>query len=94
MSYDVGDKVKITGSFTNNGAASDPAAVIAWYTSPGGTVTTLTYGTDAGLTKVSTGVYSFYMAFNRSGRWYYRMDDNDQNVAAEGFLDVNTSRFK
>ena len=91
--YDIGDKPKITGTFTNAGSAADPAVVVAKYQDPAGTTTTLTYGTDAGLTKTSTGVYAFYISLNRSGRWYYRMTDNGVNVATEGYLVVRNSKF-
>lgn len=90
--YDIGDKVTITGTFTDaNDSAVDPAAVRGHYKKPGETTITYIYGTDAELTKDATGVYSFDISLDVAGTWYYRMDDNDANVATEGYFRVRES---
>jgi hypothetical protein len=91
--YDKGDTVTITGTFRQNGVLGDPAAVHAHYKDPSGNQEDLVYGVDAELTKSSTGIYTFDIALDEDGDWWYRMDDNDTNVGAEGRLNVRTSEF-
>lgn len=89
--YDVGDKPKITGTFKQDGVVGDPAAVVAKFKDPSGSTTTYTYGTDAELVRASAGVYYFYIDIDEAGFWYYRMSDNDENVATEGYFVVRQS---
>jgi hypothetical protein len=71
--YDVGDLIRCTGTFTNAaGTAIDPATVYFKYKDPGGTKTTLTYGVDAAVVKSSTGVYYVDVNVDEVGTWYYR----------------------
>ena len=71
--YDVGDLVRVTGTFTNSaGAAADPTAVLFKYKDPSGNKTTLTYGTDVSVVKSSTGVYYVDVNVDEIGYWYYR----------------------
>jgi hypothetical protein len=72
-SYDLGDVVRLTGTFTNSaGAAADPTTVTFSYTDPNGTTTTLVYLTDAALVKDSTGVYHVDIAASIEGIWRWR----------------------
>jgi hypothetical protein len=69
----VGDLVRVTVHFRNNeGVLTDPTLVIAEYETPAGVETTLTYGVDAGLVKVSTGVYYVDINITAAGQWDYR----------------------
>ena len=81
--YEVGDQPKITCTFTNSaGEVVDPTTVTAKYTGPSRVVTTLVYGTDAGLVKESTGVYSFYIPITVGGEYDYRVVGTGNNSAA------------
>jgi hypothetical protein len=94
-SYDVGDLVRVTATFTNAaGTVADPAAVTARYRSPSGTTTTLTYGVDAELVKESTGVYHVDISASESGTWSYRFASTGSGQAAneESFF-VERSEF-
>lgn len=91
--YDMGEKVKITGTFTLNGEPADPATVRIYYKDPSGTIVTKTYGVDPEIAKESSGVYSFSISLDEAGSWYYRMDDGGNNVAAEGQFQVRISNL-
>mgnify|MGYP003337657747 CR=1 FL=1 len=43
-SYDRGDLVRLTATFTVSGVATDPSGVVLYVRQPSGTLTTLTYG--------------------------------------------------
>ena len=73
MSYNVGDLIRTTGTFTNaDGTATDPTAVFAAYGDPSGNTTTLEYGVDVALVRDSTGNYHVDIDADEAGRWYYR----------------------
>lgn len=83
--HDLGDLVKVTGTFTdpdNSDAAIDPTVVKLSFRNPAGTVTTWTYG-GGEITKVSTGVYTANIDANAAGRWYYRWWSTGTGQAAE-----------
>lgn len=88
--YDIGDKVKITGYFTTGGVASDPVTVRVIVKNPAGVSTTYTYP-NAFITKEAVGRYSFQVLGNAAGNWYYRMDDGIANVATESFFRIRLS---
>lgn len=91
--YDKGDLVRATGTFTTSaGAATDPTAVFVKYTNPSGSITTLTYGTDAALVKDSTGVYHVDIDANAVGAWTYRFySTGTGQAAAEGDFFVKSA---
>lgn len=89
--YDIGDRVTITGTFTQNGAAVDPVTVRAKWRLDEGTVTTLTYPAD--ISKLDIGIYSLSILTTTAGTVYYRMDDNGANVATEGQFVVDASNL-
>lgn len=73
--YDVGDLVKVTGTFTdpdNSDAAIDPTAVYCTVTDPSGEETVYQYGVDSEVVKSSTGVYTMNVDVQSTGFWYYR----------------------
>ena len=82
----IGDLAKLTGTFTdpdNSDAAIDPTAVFVAFTTPTGVTTTYTYGTDAELTKASTGVYNANVDCTAAGRWLYRWYSTGTAQASE-----------
>lgn len=89
-SYDIGEKLKIVGTFKHEGDLADPVEVRGLYKNPAGILITLRYS-DGGIVKESQGVYSFEINMNLSGSWCYRMDDGGTNIAAEGHFRVKTS---
>jgi hypothetical protein len=70
--YDEGDLVRVTGTFTNAaGTAVDPAAVTAYCRNPSRVVTTFVYGTDVEVVRSATGVYYMDINANEPGLWRY-----------------------
>ena len=71
--YDVGDKVRLSGVFTDAvGAYHDPTAIYVKYADPGGTATTLQYGVDAAVICDSEGHYHVDVDIDEAGNWPYR----------------------
>lgn len=82
--YDLGDSIRITGTFTDAaGTATDPAVVTFTYTDPNGTSTTYTYGADAELVKSSTGVYYVDIVTSLEGAYYWRWVSTGAGAAAD-----------
>jgi len=91
--YDVGDVVRITGTFTNaSGTAIDPSTVTGKYKDPSGNITT-----DNAPTNSATGVYYFDVVVDESGKWYYEIrgfaSGPVANGAAQGYFNVRDSQF-
>lgn len=81
--YDVGDRVKIQGSFTDaNGTAADPTAVAVKVRDPSGNVSTYTYALSQ-VTKQETGVYYMYVTIDEAGEWWYRFEGTGAVIAAD-----------
>ena len=93
--YDVGDLIRCTGTFTDiTGTAIDPAVVIFQFKNPSGTITAYTYGTDVALVRSSTGHYYVDVNGNAEGRWYYRYHSTGNGQAAsEGSFTIQESAF-
>lgn len=85
MSYQVGDLVRVTGTFTTAaGVATDPTAVFAEYKDPSGNTTELEYPADAALVKDSTGVYHIDIDADEAGSWFYRFYSTGTGQANSG----------
>lgn len=83
-SYDLGDVVRVTGTWTDSGGtATDPGTIAFTYTDPNGTATTLTYVTDAAVVKLSTGVYYVDVTANLEGTWFWRWVSTVSGAAAD-----------
>ena len=86
MAYDIGDLVTLTGTFTDaptNGTVHDPTTVSVTIREPDGTATTYVYGTDAEVTKASTGVYNCDWSIDQSGQHFYRWFATGTGQASE-----------
>lgn len=83
--YDVGDLVETIGRFFDRDDVTplDPTTVSLSYRKLGGSVTTLVYGTDAAVVKVSTGVYRCDISAASSGRWFYRWHSTGTGQGSE-----------
>jgi hypothetical protein len=93
--YDVGDVAQVTAVFTDDvGADVDPTVVICVYTDPSGNATTLTYGTDAALTKSAVGHYAVSVNVDEAGAWAYRWHSTGTaQAAASGYFTAVSSVF-
>lgn len=93
--YDKGDKVRVSGVFTNAaGSAVDPDVVRFKYRAPGASTVTLVYGTDAALVKDSTGNYHADVDCAASGVLRYRWESTGSGqAAAEGEFVIERSAF-
>ena len=93
--YAAGNLIRVSAAFTNSGgSAVDPAAVLLKVRTPAGTVTTYTYGVDAGLVKASTGNYYYDVDASTRGEWTYRWySTGSGQAAAEGAFTIEASTF-
>lgn len=89
--YDVGDRVKITGTFKQDDVVGDPAIIRFLYKDPSGTTVTRIY--PDGITREEEGIYSSEILCSASGFWHYRMDDGGNNVASENQFQVKVSNL-
>ena len=90
--YDVGDMIRVRGSFTNSaGAVVDPSSITFQYRqflADPLSLTTLVYGVGS-ITRVSTGEYYHDLAVNTDGEWRYRWNGLGANAAAvEGLFKI------
>ena len=73
--FDYGEVVRAKNTYTNpdTGALTDPLTVSVTVRSPNGSTTTYVYGVNAGLTKISTGIYQVLISMSQTGsyRWYW-----------------------
>lgn len=71
--YDIGDIVRLTGTFRDTGAAlADPTKVTIKYQDPSGNITTVT-STGASVVHPSTGIYYTDVVPDESGVWEYHI---------------------
>jgi hypothetical protein len=85
-SYEVGDTVLLTGTFTTNGILVDPTTVTASVSAPDGTVTPFSY--PATITKTGTGVYQVAWPVALVGNHQYQL-----HGAATGYARTVTRTF-
>lgn len=93
--YDLGDKVRISGQFTDaDGTAFDPAAVFVKVKDPSGNVGTYTYGEDEELIKDAAGSYHLDVDADEAGTWHWQMTATGTGqAAAEDAFYVKASVF-
>lgn len=94
-SYDLGDQVRLSATFTDvDGAAVDPTVITVKYAAPDGSVTDLTYGVDLNVTQDATGVFYVDFVPSAAGVWSYRWESSGTvTAAAEGSFMVRRSAF-
>ena len=83
--YDVGDEVRCTGTFTDaDGTVHNPTAVFFSFSAPSATsATTYEYGTDVEVSRASTGVYYVDVDVDEEGKWRYRWYSTGTGQAAD-----------
>jgi len=90
--YDIGDRIKLTGTFTNASANDDPDTVTVYWKDPSANTTSTT-----AVTNDSTGVYSYQLDIDEAGTWSYRFDgvksDTTYQGAGENSFKVRESGF-
>jgi len=93
--YEVGDLVRITGTFTNAaGANVDPTIVRGKYKDPSGNA-----ATESSPTNSAVGVYYFDIDVDEAGIWYYRFEGESAAPAStaqganESYFNVSSSQF-
>ena len=93
--FDINDKPKLVAKFTTVAdILADPTEVTFKHKDPSGTVVTLTYIAAAQITRESIGVYSFALALDEAGTWYFRAEGTGTpETAAEMSFEVRTSQF-
>ena len=91
--YDIGDTIRLTATFTVSDAVTDPTTITLKVKDPVGTITSYTYAAGT-VTKASTGVYTKDIALTLSGPYFYRWEGTGTvPTADETWLDVEKSQF-
>jgi len=87
--YDKGDLVRLTGTFTDpNGALADPTAVTLRLRNP------LAVATTPATVKDATGVYHYDLTLDTVGEWFYRWEGTGAvTTAEEASLYVRATQF-
>jgi hypothetical protein len=80
---DIGDVIRITGTFAQAGSALDPTTVSLQVRTPDGTITTYVYPTDSALVRTATGAYRLDYAITLAGQHWYRWVTTGTGAAAE-----------
>ena len=86
MTYDVGDRVRVTATFTNEltGAPMDPSVITLTIKPPRLPATVHQYGiVGSGIVREALGVYYIDQDITVHGSWYYRWTGAGALVAAE-----------
>lgn len=91
--YDKGDLITLTGTFTNaGGTATDPTTITLKVKKPGTALATYTYALSQ-VTKTSTGVYTRNTSLDTVGTWWYRWEGTGTvEAAVEGWFEVREPR--
>ncbi len=75
--YDIGDRPRVSVTFTSASTPTDPSVVKCFILKPDGTAlsgTPYIYSTDAELVKDDTGDYHVDIDLTESGTWTYRWE--------------------
>jgi|WetSurSiteA1Bulk_404760.scaffolds.fasta_scaffold10343_2 hypothetical protein len=92
--YDVGDSVRISGSFAVLGTATDPTTVALKIKPPTGSIVAYDYS-QAEITRSALGKFYKDVIVDQSGKYYYRWEGTGQCTAAEeGSFLVRSQKVK
>lgn len=81
--YDIGDKVRIQGAFSDlSGAAVDPTTVECSVREPDGTITTYAWPADPEVVRLAVGEFAFDLPVDAAGVWAYRFAGTGPGHAA------------
>lgn len=91
--YSKNQTVRITGTFTVSGTATDPTTVTLKVQDPSGNEDTYTYALSQ-VTKSAVGIYYKDLALDEVGRWFYAWVGTGTVAAGdEDYLDVAQTVF-
>ena len=91
--YNKGQRVRFTATFTLSSVNTDPTAIVLKIQDPSGNEATYTYALGQ-VTKVSTGNYRYDLDIDETGYWYYRWEGTGAVIAtSEAHLLVRATEF-
>ena len=91
--YDIGDKVRLSVTFTVDGVAADPTDVACKYQDPSGNEVEKTF-LAGDVTRSGTGIYYYDVTIDESGTWFYRFEATGNVVGAgENHFRIRNSEF-
>jgi hypothetical protein len=77
-----------------DGAAADPATLVARVVDPEGGEASYTYGTDAEIQRDTVGAYTLSVPVGElAGRWWFSVTTTDPDAYSEGALVVDPTRI-
>ena len=93
ISYDIGQAVRLWGTFEAGGIPTDPGTITLKVQDPSGNEDTFTFASGQ-ITRLSAGVYYKDIVVDESGTWYYNYTSTGAVAAAqEKSFSVDTSEF-
>jgi hypothetical protein len=91
--YHIGQKVRLTATFTALGVNTDPTTVTLKVKDPSGVITPYTYAL-AQIIRSAAGIYYKDISIDEAGDWYYNFTGTGTVEAAdETFLSAEESQF-
>lgn len=93
--YDIGDVIRVTGTFTDaDGTAIDPDTITCKVKDPSGNIASYTYA-DSEVTRSDTGVYYVDVTIDEAGDWWYRFESTGtgKTAAGETYFWARVSKF-
>ena len=93
--YDIGDLIRLRGSFANlDGDSVDPTNVAISYRRETGSITTKTYPDDDEIVRTEAGEFYMDIEVDDDGVWHYRVAGTGAVIsAAERQFNVRPSNF-
>ncbi len=80
--YDIGDLVRVSGTFQVGGSDTDPTAVTIKHLDPSGNLTTWLYLTDPEVIRDAVGQFHADIDIDEAGQWWYRFEGTGAAQAA------------
>lgn len=91
--YEIGDTIRLTGTFTVSSVNTDPTTVTLKVQDPSGNEDTFTYALGT-VSKSATGIYYKDVSLDEKGTWHYRWVGTGAVASAdEGYVFVRESQF-
>lgn len=91
--YEIGDTIRLTGTFTLSSVNTDPTTITLKVQDPSGNEDTYTYALSQ-VAKSATGIYYKDITLDEKGVWHYRFVGTGTVAAAyDGYVFVRESQF-
>lgn len=81
--YDIGDTLRLSATFTLNSTNTAPTAIYLYYQAPGSTTVEYSYGGGTVSTGTGTGVYQKDITIATAGTHHYRWQGTGAVATAE-----------